>query len=250
MMMIWKWITLECLMALILCILWYEYLRCPNVNVPELVKTTATEESSPQRYCILLTTWAGTHERRIHYEHILSQWGSKTIVPVYVVDSSGYTFPSISPSLQLLSFTQPEFVTRAKTKGPSWAERYAMLQAWNHWNDEWKKKGYTMIIKVTGKYFVPELLHIQIPRHVKLLVQHSTHTCCQNCEIVGIHRDLFLPLLNRVNKSAGTLERAVLRTSEDLVKLHNNNRSLVYRLPSFPQKESVRRSDGSTISVL
>lgn len=136
-------------------------------------------------------------EERINtYLTSINKWLNHTEFNILVVDNSGYTFPEFEENerFQIISFKEqdlPEaiFLKENKSKGAS--ELFSVNYSFN--NCKFKEKS-KYIIKITGRYFVPnfkEYLDIDL---------NSFDIICQNgmnrCELIGCKKNHFDKLFN------------------------------------------------------
>jgi len=165
-------------------------------------------------FAVLLTTY-NTRDRELMYTKRLHWWLNKTMLPIYVVDSSGHGF---SPSFSnIRSFKQVQFNQTRFLKG-NWgsteAELLSLKQAWEAFQDDWSKLDY--VVKVTGKYVLPGLQSEMKKIHTgnSFIIQQSTdhpesgHLRWVNTECLGFNAARMGELLEMLatDKRAAALE--------------------------------------------
>ena len=169
-------------------------------------------------------------------------------MPVYVVDSSGNGFPSISntspPNVRFFTFEQPPEIERS-TDG----ELLSLRKAEEHWRTDWERNSYDYIVKVTGKYRLPDLeieLRKVQRKDFDFILQNRGHLA-QNTEVLGIRRSKFRDILQEISaqEDAEQLEEKVINVMR---RLDTKN----FRLPSnlVPLEFQVKRGWGDVLSNL
>jgi len=133
-------------------------------------------------------------ERINTYLTSINKWLNNTDFNILIVDNSGYTFPEFEENehFQIISFKENEipeanYLLQNKSKGAS--ELFAINYAFN--NCKFKEKS-KYIIKITGRYFIPNLK--------EYLALNNFDVICQNgmnrCELVGCKKIHFNKLFN------------------------------------------------------
>jgi hypothetical protein len=133
-------------------------------------------------------------ERINTYLTSINKWLNNTDFNILVVDNSGYTFSEFEENehFQIISFKENEipeanYLLQNKSKGAS--ELFAINYAFN--NCKFKEKS-KYIIKITGRYFIPNLK--------EYLALNNFDVICQNgmnrCELVGCKKIHFNKLFN------------------------------------------------------
>lgn len=154
------------------------------------------------KWCILLTTCVNrksqTPEQRKEilsiYQRSISDWLTKTTLPICVVDSSDYPFNEFADTrLNVISFTCKE------TENPTVSESISILYALGH------LKTYEYILKITGRYYIPNIKETleNIPYTYDLYLQATRTPDLQNSEVFGFKRNLgetiFTPLADKTD---------------------------------------------------
>jgi hypothetical protein len=175
------------------------------------------------------------------YKNTINEWLSKTNLIIHIVDSTGYKFEEFSnnPRIKICSFTN----NNDWGGGPTPYEAYAILHAYNYfelWN-------YDKIIKITGKYFIPNMEKIisNIPLDADIIFQYSHTNTYQQSEIFGCKTKYLIDIMNMILKNS----KNKTHFEESLHTLNKNKNYKIYRLPKIIIKPT-ERSDGSYISKL
>ncbi len=216
------WIEFLCIfIIIIISILIYDLNAIPTIN---------KLNPKPLKCCILLTMYV--NNKKSLYENIVQRWLNETNLDIYIVDSSNTPLSIIHPRLFPYHFKQTDDFA---TLEPSKYEVDSILKA----NQYFNFKKYDMVIKVTGKYFIPDLeriLHL-IP-DTDMVVQCRTDTYGrQNTEILAIKSSM-IKILNQYNGKCN-LETFIFQLK--CVK----HRFMLFKLDSF-----VPRGDGSILRCL
>ena len=137
-------------------------------------------------------------EERINtYLTSINKWLNLTNFNILVVDNSGYTFPEFEENerLQLFSFKENEipeanYLLDNKSKGAS--ELFAINYSFNHCKF---KENSKFIIKVTGRYFIPNF-----EEYIENVNVNEFDVICQNgmnrCELIGCKKKHFNIVFN------------------------------------------------------
>lgn len=144
-----------------------------------------------EEYAILLTTYVGRDPSRVPmYMEKIRLYLDRTRAPICVVESSGSSFPIAHDRLR-----QYSFVGGAHSSSTH-AEAESILRAF----DSGMLDDYRRIIKITGKYFVPDI-ETSIPREAEVVYQNRDDSSWkQPSEIFGFDaehtRAIFEPILH------------------------------------------------------
>jgi len=85
------------------------------------------------------------------YNEAFKHWWTKTVLDLVIVESSGYTFDEIRSYASSLKIDS--FKIRRVSQVVLMAEAYSIIHAFkHHYLDK-----YDYVLKVTGKYFLPEV---------------------------------------------------------------------------------------------
>jgi hypothetical protein len=181
--------------------------------------------------CIRKTVYNDTDKKMDYYLQSFNSWLKKTTLPIFVVESSGYTFPEFNHTRLNICTTN----INEKYESAGQYETRSILYATNHFKNE--LKNYKYMMKITGRYFINCENILDTLEDVDLAIQYKrSHTLkYENCEIfrfrLGIESDFFSKVINE-----GTLERALYY----YIKTHN-----FIRLPSFENINMVKRGHKS-----
>jgi len=138
-----------------------------------------------------------SNERLSLYLKSILQWLEKTKFTIIVVENSGYSFPELSKEkemyknrFEVISFIEAnepdaQYLKKLTSKGAS--EIFAINYAYKRVE---KLKNATFIIKITGRYYIPELesyLETHQLNDYDCLTQYNR----DRCEMVGSHQKNF-----------------------------------------------------------
>lgn len=139
-------------------------------------------------------------ERIETYLKSFRQWIEKTNFFITIVDNSGYTFPELdkyknNKRLEVFSFQEkniPEIKHIYKYHSKGWSEGYSIQYAYKKSKN---LKFSNFIIKITGRYFIPELEEYlnQFPIwEYDILTQEEE----DRCELLGCHPKHFFQIFH------------------------------------------------------
>jgi len=164
-------------------------------------------------WIILLTAAVSNISNTIHdveyrkqlYSKQILQWLEKTNYNIVIVESSGYDFPDINHErLYKITFKFDKIMSSG-----SQYETHSILYALENIKDCDFYKNCTHILKVTARYFLPDLKeHLNSkPQDKDLYLQkhRDDNIKWQNCEYFGIRKELFDELLKNL-KIVGLME--------------------------------------------
>jgi len=169
------------------------------------------------------------------YYNIVNRWLNNTSFDIYIVDSSNTGLQIIHPRLYQYKFEQyDKFVT----SNPSKYEINSIFKIINHFNFE----KYDMIIKITGKYFIPDFeSYIKQIDSADLILQNRIDTHGQNTELLAINYKIIHDFINQYNDKYNSFENYVYS------KKHKYN---TYRFKALILDAYTKRSDGSILKYL
>jgi len=172
------------------------------------------------KWIVLLTAAISNISNTIHdveyrkqlYSKQILQWLEKTNYTIVIVESSGYDFPDIKHDrLHKITF---KFTTTLPSS--SQYEANSILYAIENIKDCDFYKNCTHILKVTGRYFLPdvekELNSKPQDKDLYLQKHRNNNIKWQNSEYYGIRKELFDTLLENV-KINGLIEHELWRFS-------------------------------------
>ena len=223
--------------------------------------------------CIILTTCVnvskaagkyidntGEKEFRIkQYVDTINKYLKTTNFPLYVVESSGYTFPEFKNNSRVYIYSFNMDATNHSFTNKTPLEAISILNIYNYYN----LAKYKNIIKITGKYYIPNLesyLKNKDP-NADIYVQsihrkYNNKYTYQACEILGfkskfitifqvlsgLYDDKYLieckvgnGNLYNPSRPIPSIECYVSRLINDLPK------NKVYRFPKIKLEKSIRR---------
>ena len=139
-------------------------------------------------WAVLLTSCVRTADpldkRKEYYLRAIHDWLTKTKLPIFVVESSGYAFPEFyHPRLKVVSFNLENEPTSSHYEAKS------ILYALDHFKNDLLP--YTHILKVTARYFFPiESILAQVPPSIDIVLQStvSHEHEWNNSEIFGFKK--------------------------------------------------------------
>jgi hypothetical protein len=204
--------------------------------------------------CILLTTTIDIDSKLTHvhqknkqerldiYLNSIKKWLTYTLLPIVVVENSGYTFSEInSPRLEKITFHSTDYNYDKDLDSKGVHEAFSIMYALKH--SVFLKK-CSHFIKVTGRYFIPSLepLLQNIPYSCTAIRQHDT----TRCEIVGCEKSIAPFLFKLPMILNGTLEPHVESVYQDRI----NQLSDVITLPILNIEPTKRGCNNETYNAL
>jgi len=189
--------------------------------------------------CILLTMYVKNDRKKL-YTYITNQWLNNTNFDIFIVNSSGSQLGIIHPRLKEFTFKQNiDFVE----KEPSFIENYSILNALEYFKNDFNN--YDIIIKITGKYFTPDLEDIikYIPKNTDIILQNQNFTHGQNCEILGFNPQKIYYILKNINDYP--TEYILYNIREYKSDSYN-----IFKLPPLKINNNIKRGDGIILKFL
>ena len=204
--------------------------------------------------CILLTTTVyintkdylnnfNSPEARLKiYKDCIDKWLANTDLIIYVVESSNYDFPEYknNPRVKVYTFISTNQIDCKHCSATPY-EAESILRAFNYFG----LNTYDKIIKVTGKYYIPNIEQIieDIPPDAELYFQnlHEYDRKVQNSEIFGCQTKLLPTLMNLIIKNS----RLNMNFENTLYSI--KDKYIVYRLPPIKLETPIRRSGDNKI---
>lgn len=219
--------------------------------------------------CILLTTAVYVNNdmhnmkqhknsadyRKKQYINVIESYLKYSSYPLYVVDSSGYTFPEFKHNnkVHIYSYNLNTAYNGYTNKSPM--EAISILKAYNYF----KLNRFDNIVKITGKYYIPNIdSHLnKMDKNAYYYVQsvyqkNKNKYTYQSTEIFGFKSSLISLIykLSLLYDDETTLQYKVKR--------HNNTKSLtiepyiaivlnstppdkIYRFPKLPLNKKMER---------
>ena len=207
------------------------FLLLKKEKVENFEKVGTIEET--QDTCVLLTTTvyinteyknaSNTPEIRLKlYVDCINEWLSNTNLTIYIVESSNYDFPEFknNPRVKVFTFKSSNDIN-CKDCSATPYEAEAILKAFKHF----KLNKFKNIIKITGKYFIPnmEALIRDIPENSEIFYQHSKQNGTQNSEIFGCKTKILPDIMNKI-----------IENSKKNMNFEKSITDLKYRSYTFP----------------
>jgi hypothetical protein len=204
--------------------------------------------------CILLTTtvyinttdylndYNSPGSRLQLYIDTINDYIKYTDLTIYVVESSNYSFPEFKNNPRVKVFT---FKTDNKIKCNDCSatpyEAESILKAFNYF----ELKRYNKIIKVTGKYFIPnmETLIKNIPPDADIFFQNTNENNLrkQNSEIFGCKTKFLPEIMNQIIENS----KRNMNFESTLYSISMNYK--VYTFPPIILTRPVKRSGDNKI---
>lgn len=219
-----------------------------------LISITKTKNTFENKICILLTTCVDNgkkeeyESRKKWYTETIKKYLETTNLQIRVIESSGYEFQIQDEKLKQHSFIS---VLDKSFRFPTRSEAESILKA----NESGILDGFDIIIKLTGKYYIPELETevSKIPNDCGIIYQNTVITpdsTDMSCEIFGFRKDyinnLFSNMLEEKNPDIN-FEKFIFNIHE---KLNCNS----YMFPKKMKIECIDkcpyRNDKSTLSEI
>lgn len=188
------------------------------LTVVVLVVAVAVHQRRPTT-AILLTTCVdpmskqkrklSTQRRKSMYMEKIRLYLEHTNAMIFVVESTGYTFPIVHDRLCQFNFVSDEAYCTS-----SQAEADSILRAY----DSGMFDGYRRILKITGKYFVPNIDEVieSLPRCVGIVYQNGSAHAWQPSEIFGFDKKYARSIFEPVYSSTDTMERCIWKVHKRL----------------------------------
>jgi hypothetical protein len=182
---------------------------------------------------IVLTTCVNDDpKRKSIYVDRINKYLQFTKVNLYIVESSGYTFPEYegNPRIKVYSFKGEKKGSSSEMELDSLTK---IIDRYNLWS-------YDIVLKITGKYYVPNIEYIVnlITDDIDIVLQNTKNGSSQNSEIFGARPKYYKELNEFVQQK---------RIFEDSIPLLRGKR---YRLPKIYLKDFTERGDGSVLKIL
>lgn len=229
------------MIVMVLFITLFVIIICIGVNT--------VEPYSKYKFCILLTTCYNRknytnikkNEMQSLYNKVIYDWLTRTDLPIFVIDSSGYTYPEFANTrLKVCSFIFPQIGTSTISEGNS------IFYALNNCKE---LANYDYVIKITGKYYIPYMSHIlsKIANGSDFIFQNirSSDYSIQNSEVFGFKYKLGKEIVNPI--ISGKYNKIMEERLGEIVRSNNYTHS---RFPSMINYYSSKRADNSILYLL
>lgn len=206
-----------------------------NFNVKNIPKKTIQNSAK----CALLLTMHCTTEKLYMYLDVLNLWLNKSNFLIYTVDSANHPMFKTSnhPRWRALSFDQ------GIDTGPCYSilELNAIARSEKYF--DWSQ--HDLVIKVTGKYFLPNLENIisYIPNDTHLVLQRKSNVFIkyQNSELYAFKPGYAQKLQKNFNGKG---------SEQSLYEFAKRCKEKCLRFPSLKIETKNPRGDGSVLSYL
>uniref|UniRef100_A0A6C0LJL0 Uncharacterized protein n=1 Tax=viral metagenome TaxID=1070528 RepID=A0A6C0LJL0_9ZZZZ len=213
-----------------------------------LIYLISKTKSNYCSYCLLLTTTVNKSKERLEqYQKSIDSWLDKSNLDLFIVESSNFVFDKYKNNKRVHQFS---FKPTIKTNRPDLIstgqlESESILKAVDHFKE--KMKNYNTIIKLTGKYFIPNFEKItkKLPLSDLYIQKRDTWEKCVASEIFGFKKSLtkniFTDLAHtiRENKEAPNGYENIEFYLRRFVNEHPNYK--VYQFPTLKLGWSIYR---------
>lgn len=159
-------------------------------------------KKSPKKWIVLLTMCVAPiglpqkdidYRKNIYFKQ-LNRWLTETDLDIFVVESSGFDFGISSPKLHIISLNITD-----KLNSASQYEALSILYALNRMQNYEQYQNATHILKVTGRYFLPDIEKVlDSQSDDDLYLQMFNCKEWQNSEYYGIRKELFYDFISTV----------------------------------------------------
>ena len=189
------------------------------------------------KWAILLTSCVRPKDindkRKEYYLRAINDWLEKTNLPIFIVESSNYTFPEfINTRLKIFSFNLENEPSTSQYEAKS------ILNAIEYFKDEFVN--YTHILKVTARYYLDiEEIIKPIPDNTEIVLQSCVNHSISwnNSEIYGFKIGTEQIFLNEIINS-GFMEITIYKFGLN---------HIMYRLPPICNIYNVERGGDKLI---
>lgn len=144
-------------------------------------------------------------QRAEMYERVIRFYLDHTDLAVRVVESSGHVFPIAHPRFRQYTFVQSPDAFSSSSQ----AEADAIVRASQC---PGLLDGYTRIVKLTGKYMLPDLGHAvrHVPDRARIVYRYQfIWDDGQGCELFACDRELLEPIFDMVRRSPTLAEHTL-----------------------------------------
>lgn len=170
--------------------------------------------SKPNKWCILLTTAIGvgnqSEYRKNLYLKQIEKWVTNTNYFIFIVESTGNGHLFNNMKNQNINRIDIISINLEKNSSSSILEALSLKEAVNHINNTNIGKEITHILKVTGRYFLPNIQNSleNVTHDLDFYIQiHTNHKInWQNTEYYGIRKNLLIPMVNNVIENKKLME--------------------------------------------
>lgn len=172
-------------------------------------------EGDQNKWVILLTTYVGGDEKRKQlYLDSIRKWLDNTKYYIFVVESSGYSFPEFDNENRLYVHTFQQSHIKSLTDG----ESNSILKILDNIHNHPKYMECKYILKVTGRYYLDgienSLNDAPKDKDLYLQIHRYNDTKWQASEYFGIKKELLPTFMNTIT-SDDILEKKLYEFSSD-----------------------------------
>uniref|UniRef100_A0A6C0IHG7 Uncharacterized protein n=1 Tax=viral metagenome TaxID=1070528 RepID=A0A6C0IHG7_9ZZZZ len=164
--------------------------------------------------------------KMFYYLRAIHNWLNKTNLPIFIVESSGYTFPEFKNTrLKVCSFDLQN------QNSSSQYEAKSILFAMETFKEE--LKDYTHILKVTARYYVEVERILSIVREADIVFQSKVDhkTKWNNSELFGFRNGLEHEILDPILEE-GLMEHAIYNLSLSHTRIRLPPIENIYNVPT------------------
>jgi hypothetical protein len=172
-------------------------------------------EGNKNKWIILLTTFVGDDEsRKKMYFNSIRKWLDNTSFDIFLVESSGYSFPEFSDESRLYVYTFKQPPVKNTTHG----ESLSILNIIEEIKDHPKYVECTHILKVTGRYYLDGIQDVLIDadpyKDFYLQIHRYDDNKWQACEYFGIKKEFIKEFMYSITDE-DVLEKKLYDFSSD-----------------------------------
>jgi len=206
--------------------------------------------------CILLTTTINIKTDYLNqnnlplsrlevYKSAIDKWLANTDFVIYIVESSNYNFPEYrnNPRVKIFTFVS-NLDINCKYCSATPYEAESILNAFEYF----KLNRYKRIIKVTGKYYIPNMdkLIKDIPDTADLYFQslHNDKNKLQNSEIFGCKTSILPTIMKLI------IENSYINMNFESTLYSIQSKYRVYRFPPVKLETPTQRSGDNKIMYI
>jgi hypothetical protein len=197
--------------------------------------------------CIVLTTCVNSVNSTVQnsksrlniYLNVINKYLKYTVLTIYVVESSLYTFPEFKGNNRVIISS---FKSKLGNKSSSILEAESLFFIFK----EQLLSKYSRIVKITGRYYVPGLANMinSIPENADLFLQHTRNDFIkfQNSEIFGCKTKYFDIICNQIITCPDHINMEHI-----LYYFYESKKYSIYRFPQVNLCKSVNRGGDTVI---
>ena len=221
-----------------------------NISKPSSKSKTPKKENK-KLYAILLTTYNEKSRTEMYLKRI-NWWIENSDLDIYIVDSSNNGFPTIkSDRVKICKFDQNKYI---KNLTSTTGELISMDQCAKKFKNDFKK--YKYIIKITGKYILPDLdsyikNSVSNKSNYDFILQNNKNGIFQNTECIGFRASKFGKIIKNLQKRLN--EDDNVNILEHLIGLYvkeNNAKAVRLKPLHIPEDYRVPRGAGDVLPEL